>query len=66
MNKRYAIIEDGIVANIVAAIANPSSMTELLCIEVDDTIQIGYIYDGEKFIENIIEPEHIIEENTTI
>lgn len=66
MNKRYAIIEDGFVANIIAAIGDPSSMTELLCIEVDDAIQIGYIYDGEKFIENIIEPEYVIEENTTI
>jgi predicted acyltransferase (DUF342 family) len=59
MNKRYAIIEDGIVANIVAATGDPSSMTELLCIEADDTIRIGYIYDGEKFIENTIESEDI-------
>jgi hypothetical protein len=66
MNKRYAIIEDGIVANIVAATSDPSSMTDLLCIEVDDTIQVGYIYDGEKLIENIIEPEYTIEENTII
>jgi len=54
MNKRYAIIENGIVANIIVATSNPSSMTDLLCIEADDTIQPGYIYDGTKFIENII------------
>lgn len=53
MNKRYAIIEDGVVANIVAATTSPSSMTDLLCIEVDNTIQIGYIYDGSKFVEVI-------------
>jgi len=52
MNKRYAIIENGVVANVVAATSDPSSMTDLLCIEVDDTIQPGYIYDGTKFIEN--------------
>lgn len=52
MNKRYALIEDGIVANIIAAIENPSYMTDLLCIEVDDTVQIGYLYDGINFIEN--------------
>lgn len=52
MNKRYAIIEDGIVANIVAATSDPSNMTDLLCLEVDDTIQIGFIYDGTTFIEN--------------
>lgn len=52
MNKRYALIEDGIVANIIAATEDPSYMTDLLCIEVDDTIQIGYLYDGINFIEN--------------
>lgn len=52
MNKRYAIIEDGIVANIVAATEDPSSMTDLLCLEVDDTIQVGFIYDGKTFTEN--------------
>lgn len=59
MNKRYAIIEEGIVANIIVATKNPSSMTDLLCIEVDDTIQPGYIYDGEKFIENIMQSEEL-------
>jgi hypothetical protein len=52
MNKRYALIEDGIVANIIAATKDPSYMTDLLCIEVDDTVQIGYLYDGINFIEN--------------
>ena len=66
MNKKYAIIEGNLVANIVVAKENPSFMTELLCIEVDDTIQIGFIYDGEKFIENVIGPEYTIEENTII
>jgi hypothetical protein len=53
MKKKYAIIENGIVANIIVANENPSIMTDLLCIEVDDTIQPGYIYDGINFIENI-------------
>jgi len=66
MNKKYAIIEEGIVINIVAATGDPSFMTDLLCIEVDETIKLGYIYDGEKFIENTIELEHTIEENTII
>jgi len=57
MNKRYAIIENGIVANVIAATSSPSGMTDLLCVEVDDTIQPGYIYDGTKFIENTIEEE---------
>jgi hypothetical protein len=57
MNKRYAIIENGIVANIVAAASDPSSMTDLLCVEVDDTIQPGYIYDGTTFIENTNEED---------
>lgn len=52
MNKRYAIIEDGIVANIIAAIENPSYMTDLLCIEVNDEVQIGYLYNEGKFTEN--------------
>ena len=52
MNKRYAIIEDGIVVNIVAATSDPSSMTDLLCLEVDDTTQVGFIYDCITFIEN--------------
>jgi hypothetical protein len=52
MNKIYAIIENGIVINIVAAASDPSSMTDLLCVEVDDTIQPEYIYDGTTFIEN--------------
>lgn len=52
MNKRYALIEDGVVANIIAATEDPSYMTDLLCIEVDDTVQIGYLYDGINFIEN--------------
>ena len=52
MNKKYAIIENGIVVNIVVALIDPSYMTDLLCIEVDDTIQIGFIYDGTAFIEN--------------
>jgi len=51
MNKRFAIIEDGIVANVIVAIENPSYMTDLLCIEVDDTVQPGYLYDGSIFIE---------------
>lgn len=52
MNKKYAIIENGVVANIVVALVDPSYMTDLLCLEVDDTIQIGFIYDGTTFIEN--------------
>jgi hypothetical protein len=52
MDKRYALIEDGAVANIIAATEDPSYMTDLLCIEVDDTVQIGYLYDGINFIEN--------------
>lgn len=52
MNKRYALIEDGVVANIIAATEDPSYMTDLLCIEVDDMVQIGYLYDGINFIEN--------------
>lgn len=51
MNKRYAIIEDGIVANIVVAIEDPSYMTNLLCIEVDDSVQVGYLYDNNVFTE---------------
>ena len=57
MNKRYAIIENGIVANIVAAASDPSSMTDLLCVEVDDTIQLEYIYGGTTFIENTNEED---------
>ena len=53
MIKRYAIIENGIVASIVVAENNPSTMTDLLCIEVDETVQIGYLYDSNTFIENI-------------
>ena len=60
MNKKYAIIEDGIVINIVAATGDPSFMTDLLCIEVDETIKLGYIYDGNKFIENIMDNENIV------
>lgn len=52
MDKKYAIIEEGKVVNIVVAIKDPSYMTELPCIEVDETVQIGYIYDGTTFIEN--------------
>ena len=52
MNKRYAIIENGIVASIVAAINDPSFMTDLLCVEVDESVQIGYLYNEGKFIEN--------------
>jgi len=51
MNKRYALIEDGVVANIVAATEDPSYMTNLLCIEVDDSVQIGYLYDNSTFTE---------------
>lgn len=53
MNKRYALIENGIVVNLIAAVEDPSYMTDLLCIEVDDTVQIDYLYDGINFIENI-------------
>ena len=52
MIKRYAIIENDAVANIIVAENNPSNMTDLPCIEVDDTVQIGFTYDGEKFIQN--------------
>lgn len=52
MNKRYALIDNGIVVNIIAAAEDPSYMTDLLCIEVDDTVQIDYLYDGINFIEN--------------
>jgi hypothetical protein len=52
MEKRYAIIENGIVINITISIEDPSSMTDLLCIEVDETVQIGYLYDGNTFTEN--------------
>jgi hypothetical protein len=52
MNKRYALIENGIVVNIIAAVEDPSYMTDLLSIEVDDTVQIDYLYDGINFIEN--------------
>lgn len=51
MNKRYALIEDGVVVNIVAAIEDPSYMTDLLCIEVDDNVQLGYLYDNSTFTE---------------
>jgi hypothetical protein len=57
MNKRYAIIEDNIVVNIIAATENPSYMTDLLCIEVDDTIEIDYIYNGSNFIKNEIQKD---------
>jgi len=57
MNKRYAIIEDNIVVNIIAATENPSYMTNLLCIEVDDTIEIDYIYNGSNFIKNEIQKD---------
>jgi len=57
MNKRYAIIEDNIVVNIIAATENPSYMTDLLCIEVDDTIEIDYIYNGSNFIKNKIQKD---------
>jgi hypothetical protein len=53
MNKRYALIEDGIVVNVIAATENPSYMTDLLCIEVDDTVQIGYLYNGSIFTEPV-------------
>jgi hypothetical protein len=53
MEKKYAIIENGIVINITISIEDPSTMTDLLCIEVDDTVQIGYLYDSNTFIENI-------------
>jgi len=49
MNKRYALIENGIVVNIIAATENPSYMTDLLCIEVDDAVQLGYLYDNSTF-----------------
>jgi hypothetical protein len=52
MNKRYAIIEDDIVVNIIAANQDPSFMTDLLCIEVDDFVEIGFIYNGKIFIKN--------------
>lgn len=53
MEKKYAIIENGIVVNIVVATADPSYMTNLLCIEVDDTVGLGYNYDGSIFTESI-------------
>ena len=53
MEKKYAIIENGIVANIVVATEDPSYMTDLLCIEVDDSVQVGYIYTNNLFTEPI-------------
>jgi hypothetical protein len=53
MSKRYALIEDGVVVNIVAATGDPSHMTDLLCIEVNDTVQLGYTYDGSNFIKPV-------------
>lgn len=60
MNKRYAIIEDGVVANIIVAEKNPSFMTNMICIEVDTNVQIGYLYDGGNFIENNISNDDYI------
>jgi hypothetical protein len=51
MNKRYALIEDGVVVNVIAAKENPSYMTDLLCIEVNEVVQPGYLYDGSIFTE---------------
>jgi hypothetical protein len=53
MNKRYALIENGVVVNIIAATEDPSHMTDLLCIEVDDTVGLGYTYNGSIFTESI-------------
>ena len=60
MNKRYAIIEDGVVANIIVSEKNPSFMTNMICIEVDTNVQIGYLYDGGNFIENNISNDDYI------
>ena len=53
MIKRYALIENRVVVNIVVATGDPSHMTDLLCIEVDDTVGLGYTYDGSIFTESI-------------
>lgn len=53
MEKKYAIIENGIVANIIIAVEDPSYMTDLLCVKVDDSVQVGYLYRDNMFIETI-------------
>jgi hypothetical protein len=63
MNKKYAIIEEGLVVNVIIATEDPSYMTDLLCIEVDDTVEVNYIYNGGSFIKNEISIEE--ELNTT-
>ena len=62
MNKRYAIIENGIVVNIIVATENPSYMTNMICIEINDTVQVNYIYDGKNFIEVAVEENDIVEQ----
>lgn len=52
---RYALIENNIVVSIVVADTDPSYMTDLLCIEVDNTVEVGDIYENGKFIHPIIE-----------
>ena len=63
MNKKYSIIEEGLVVNVIIATEDPSYMTDLLCIEVDDTVEVNYIYNGGSFIKNEISIEE--ELNTT-
>ena len=55
MEKKYAIIENGIVANIIVCEFNPSIMTELQTIEFDkdQVVDIDYLFINGEFIKNI-------------
>jgi hypothetical protein len=48
MSKKYALIDNGTVVNIIISENDPTTMTNLLCVEVDESIYTGCIYkDGE-------------------
>jgi hypothetical protein len=48
MKKRYALIDNETVVNIITSENDPTAMTNLLCVEVDESIYTGCIYkDGE-------------------
>lgn len=50
MSKRYALIDNGIVINIITSETDPVFMTDLVCIEVDESIYAGCIYNNGEFI----------------
>jgi hypothetical protein len=54
---RYALIENNIAVSIVVSDTDPSYMTDLLCVEVDNTVEVGDIYEDGEFTHPLIDED---------